>query len=148
MVSEEELESELARLRLNADNLANCLGSLLKRIEELETEGVSATARKTSFISTIESPNMKRALMDANSDGSETSTKREFITVDPVTGRKKRTTVTEHVIRATRVYSNNNITSPSSAKPTSSASSPLSPVQTNASAQEMHENNDVAGTVS
>lgn len=29
-------------------------------------------------------------------------TRREFITVDPITGRKKRTTVTEHTIRAVR----------------------------------------------
>lgn len=36
MESKEEINAQILALRSNADNLTNCLGSLLKRIEELE----------------------------------------------------------------------------------------------------------------
>lgn len=47
MISD-ELENELNKLRTNADSLAECLGSLLKRIDELEEIAANKTSVNTT----------------------------------------------------------------------------------------------------
>lgn len=60
MVSE-ELESELNKLRSNADSLAECLGSLLKRIEELEEAAANTSVNTTSSTISNKAANSKTA---------------------------------------------------------------------------------------
>uniref|UniRef100_A0A7E4VP65 Guanylate kinase-like domain-containing protein n=1 Tax=Panagrellus redivivus TaxID=6233 RepID=A0A7E4VP65_PANRE len=106
MVNEEEIETELSQLRSNADNLSSCLHALLERIEQLE----GATGKKLAVIrqkNEIEETNGTDEV-DKKEDSDEKDhnvqvVQTEKISIDPVTGVKKRTIVTERVL-TTRTY--------------------------------------------
>ncbi|KAH7723722.1 Guanylate kinase family protein [Aphelenchoides avenae] len=113
-----ELEVELVKLRSNADNLTRCLNALLRRIEEVEGNLESANASQAT------SP---RAQSAADTQGGSEVHQSESVTVDPNTGLKKRTVITERVL-TTRTYHSLNTPSVGADKwQTASSSSGVSP---------------------
>ncbi|KAH7703904.1 Guanylate kinase family protein [Aphelenchoides avenae] len=113
-----ELEVELVKLRSNADNLTRCLNALLRRIEEVEGNLESAD------VSQATSP---RAQSAADTHGGSEVHQSESVTVDPNTGLKKRTVITERVL-TTRTYHSLNTPSGAADKwQTASSSSGVSP---------------------
>jgi guanylate kinase len=104
MVSADEVESELSQLRSNADNLSQCLHALLERIEQLEAATGDNFARVKKSPQKLVIVNKSK---DDDNDEEPTSdvqvVQSEQITVDPITGLKKKTIVTERVL-TTRTF--------------------------------------------
>uniref|UniRef100_A0AC34QRW3 PDZ domain-containing protein n=1 Tax=Panagrolaimus sp. JU765 TaxID=591449 RepID=A0AC34QRW3_9BILA len=88
MLSNEEMETELTELRTNADNLSHCLHALLERIEQLE----GLTGQE---LSSMKKP-AKNGVSEPTSDVQVV--KSETVAVDPLTGLKKKTVVTERIL--------------------------------------------------
>ncbi|VDK48018.1 unnamed protein product [Anisakis simplex] len=123
------MEGEVAELKSNADNLAQCLHALLKRIEQLEgsaaipkldtsyrirqsasppesvneaIDGLLKTSQKEEHESSVDAPDPDVQYYDVDdknvSVGEMQVVRNETISVDPETGLKKRTVVTERVL--------------------------------------------------
>uniref|UniRef100_A0A915C345 Guanylate kinase-like domain-containing protein n=2 Tax=Parascaris univalens TaxID=6257 RepID=A0A915C345_PARUN len=110
------MEGEVAELKNNADNLAQCLHALLQRIEQLEGSAtlskVDAPVYKVHQSSSPPTRSVNDAidgLLKSNHKGKRESSVdepdsdvqvvcNETISVDPETGLKKRTVVTERVL--------------------------------------------------
>ncbi|VDN59987.1 unnamed protein product [Dracunculus medinensis] len=103
------MEAEVKKLKLNADNLAVCLHSLLKRIEQLEgSAGHDKSNGTASDINISPSKSIDEALgallaeeTESAVNGPKSDVKiicNETVSIDPDTGLKKRTKVTERIL--------------------------------------------------
>ncbi|KAK5966225.1 Guanylate kinase domain-containing protein [Trichostrongylus colubriformis] len=85
---------ELAALRSNADNLSKCLHALLERIESLEGKSPRSREVTQNDTSVVKHENGH----DGHNKKDEQVEISDTVSVDPVTGLKKRTIVTERVL--------------------------------------------------